>query len=207
MKMNLKTMLCAMFAGLLAMFASGAEVIKLGTAEAAAVGATHQIIVYESDLTDTNTATFTQTLTNGVIPANSVVVPVALFVSTPFNINSATTNAYNFTTVSVGDSASATQFVPSTQINGNGTNASFNISAQAVGTVSLTMQTFNAGVTNNSNVLLPVVTNVTAATSSGAKSYTSANAFRFAFTGQTNQALSAFTKGRLDFYYRLVQLP
>lgn len=111
--------LCAVFVGK----APALEVNPLGVEEMARWGATHRVTITHDDLTDTNLATLSaQTITNIVIPANASVVPICLVVDAGFNINAATTNAYNSTTLSIGDSSSNTAFVSSTQINGNGTN-------------------------------------------------------------------------------------
>jgi len=210
--------------------AQAVEVQALTTSESARWGATHRVLIVESDLTDTNLATLSaQTLTNGTIAAGTTIVPVALTVTTPFNINTATTNAFNFTTVSVGDSSSATQFVPATQINGNGTNVSISLSNPNGGTVAVALQSaavtttvytvqVDAIGTNGNNVVTnivaatttypAVVTNATAtftASVSGTKYYTSADALRFAFTAMTNKTLASFTRGQLEFYYKVIK--
>lgn len=162
-------LMAALMALVTAIVVQAATVRPLDTAESARRGASHVVTILESDLTDTNTATFSQVLTNGTIAANTAIVPVALVLATPFNINDATTNAYNTTVVTIGDTASSnTSLVSSTELNQNGTEVYVKIPAVA------------------------------------SKLYTSASALTFAFTGMTNQALSAFSKGRLDFYFRVV---
>jgi hypothetical protein len=211
MKTINKVLMTALVALITAITAKAVTVRPLDVLESVRWGATHVITILESDLTLTNTTTFAQTLTNGTIAANTTIVPVALVVGTAFNVsaadNAADTNGYNTTTVTVGDSASATQFLTSMQINANGTNDTVRFVAAGGGTIAVTLQTIAAGLTNSA-VLVPVVTNATAAFTgsiTGTKSYTSANAFRFAFTGMTNEALSAYTTGRLDFYYREIK--
>lgn len=122
MKNMFKITIAAVLGASLGLTAGAASFRPLDTAEAARWGATHQIVISETDLTDTNTATFSQVLTNGVIAANTAIVPVALVLEQPFNINDATTNAYNTTVVTVGDTASSnTSFISSTELNQNGT--------------------------------------------------------------------------------------
>lgn len=122
MKSKFKFVVAVVLGALFGLSAGAASFRPLDVAEAARWGATHQIVVEESDLTDTNTATFSQVLSNGVIAANTAIVPVALVLEQPFNINDATTNAYNTTVVTVGDSASSnTSFISSTELNQNGT--------------------------------------------------------------------------------------
>ena len=159
----------------------------LDVAEASRWGATHVATLVEGDLTDTNLATLSaQTVTNGYIPANSVVIPVALAVSQPFGINGATTNAYNYTTVSVGDSASATTFFPAVQVNGSGTNSV------------VVMPSFQTATYTNT------APNFVAFTNAPGKTYTAANIVKFTATAMTNQTLNALTQGRVDCYLKIV---
>lgn len=163
----MKKFLMGLGVGLVAFSAVAIEWEPLGVEEMARWDASHRVVILESDLTDTNTATFAQSLTTGVLRASTVIEPVALVVVTPFNINAATTNAYNSTTLAVGDSNSTTQYIGAVQVNGNGTNATWRLALQA-----------------NRRII------------------STADKLTFNFTGQTNQALSAFDRGRVEFYYR-----
>lgn len=80
-------------------------------------GATHLIDVSYEDLTETATATG-QTLVPLNAATGDVVEVVAMRLVTPFK--DASDNAYNTTTMTVGDTDSSTRFLSSTQLNENG---------------------------------------------------------------------------------------
>lgn len=172
----------------------------LGNEEAARWGATHRIIITESDLTDTSTV-IRATITGATIRANTAIEPVALVLAHPFNINSAATNAYNTLTVTVGDTNSATQFVSSTELNENGTEVYFKWATPA-SMAAVTTQLVYLGSTSNVLTNAVLVSSSQAATEIGRKYYTVADKLLFAFTGLTNQTLDAFDRGEIQFYYR-----
>lgn len=94
--------------------AMGATFEPLSSIEKSHWGATHVLTLTETDLTDTNTATFTQNVTAGVIRAYSVVQPVAMVLDKSFA--HALTSAYNTTTFTLGDTSSTTNFLGSTEV-------------------------------------------------------------------------------------------
>lgn len=198
--MKMKIVWLAVVLTVLCAVAQAVEVIPLGTDEAARWGATHQIVITEADLTDTNTATFTQTLTGATIRANTAIEPVALALWAPFGLATTSTN-YTSTTVTVGDSDSATQFLTATEVNENGSEVYFKwATAQATATTSTNLIYLGAATNVLTNAVLASATAGT--TELGRRYYTTANKLTFAFTGTTNYALSALTKGELRFYYR-----
>lgn len=210
MKNMFKITIAAVLGASLGLTAGAASFRPLDTAEAARWGATHVATVSHADISSTNTVVIQEGVTNGVIPAGNVVVPVALLVSTPFNINSATTNAFNSTRLSVGDASDAAQFLALTQVNGNGTNATIIIPpVGAGGTVAVTVQTGALTATNGLVLPAQIVTNATAAFtaaasgSPGPKYYTSAGALTFNFEGKTNSALSTLDRGEVSFYIKM----
>lgn len=187
---NIKFMLALVLAVFAFGFTVEAQIVKfrpLDASEAARWGATHVATLVEGDLTDTNLATLSaQTVTNGYIAANSVVIPVALTVGQAFGVNAASTNAYNYTTVSVGDSASATTFFPAVQVNGSGTNSV------------VVLPSFQTATYTNT------VPNFVAFTNAPGKTFTAANYIRFTATAMTNQTLNSLTQGRVDAYFKVL---
>lgn len=150
---NMKKFLIGLMAAVCAVFVARAvEITALDSAQAAKWDATHVVTLSHEDLTDTNTATFAQTITSGVVAAKSGVELKALILKEPFNINTATTNAYNTTTLSVGDSASNTVFLTSTELNENGTEVyvKYGTGGSKVYTASNNFRFAFTGMTNNS---------------------------------------------------------
>jgi len=187
---------------LVAMSALGIEWTPLGNEEATRWGATHRVIIRESDLTDTNLGTLSsQVLTGALVRANTAIEPVALVLADAFNINGATTNAYNSMTCSVGDTNSATQFMSAVQLNENGTEVYFTWATPAALTPTTTTLVY-LGATND--VLTNVVMTAAAqpATQLGRKYYVSPDKIRFTFTAMTNQTLAALDRGEVWFFYK-----
>lgn len=196
MKMKLKFAV-AMAVGAMAVGAmafcigvKAAEINTLGAEAGVKYGATHALVVSVNDLVAaTNTATFSCLITNLVIPAGGYLEPKSLVVDIPFG---GVTNSYNTTTVSVGDLSNTNLFINGVQVASNGTNTPVYLASAS------TLQVATIAATNGT---WSVVTNIV----SSSKYYSTANDFAVLFTGQTNYALSAYTRGQFSFYFRLIR--
>lgn len=98
------------------------KVYALNDNERAATGFTHRINITHEDLTET-TANTAQTIAIFTVSAGDVVNDAALAVTTPFE--DASDNAFNTTTVQVGDGDDTDQYIASTEVNVNGTEVKY----------------------------------------------------------------------------------
>ena len=98
------------------------KVYALNDNERAATGFTHRINITHEDLTET-TANTAQTIAIFTVAAGDVVNDAALAVTTPFE--DASDNAFNTTTVQVGDGDDTDQYIASTEVNVNGTEVKY----------------------------------------------------------------------------------
>ena len=98
------------------------KVYPLNDNERAATGFTHRINITHEDLTET-TANTAQTIAIFTVSAGDVVNDAALAVTTPFE--DASDNAFNTTTVQVGDGDDTDQYIASTEVNVNGTEVKY----------------------------------------------------------------------------------
>lgn len=92
-------------------------VYPLQLEEQAATGFTHRIRLTSEDLTET-TANTAQTIAIFTVAARDYVSDAAFNLVTPFE--DASDNAYNSTTIIVGDGGSTNRYIASAQINVNG---------------------------------------------------------------------------------------
>lgn len=93
------------------------RVYTLNADERAATGFTHRVRITEADLTET-TANTAQTIAIFTVKARDYVQDVAFNLVTPFE-NTAD-NAYNTTTVIVGDGGDTARYIASAELNANG---------------------------------------------------------------------------------------
>lgn len=98
------------------------KVYPLNVNERAATGFTHRINITHEDLTET-TANTAQTIAIFTVAAGDVVNDAALAVTTPFE--DASDNAFNTTTVIVGDGDDDDQYIASTEVNVNGSEVKY----------------------------------------------------------------------------------
>jgi hypothetical protein len=80
-------------------------------------GFNHRIVVDHNDLTNSTNNT-TQSLTLITLPAGTVVKSAAYFLKTPFELS--TNTSFDLTTVIVGDSDDTDRYIPSRELNDNG---------------------------------------------------------------------------------------
>lgn len=98
------------------------KVYPLNVNERAATGFTHRINITHEDLTEA-TANTAQTIAIFTVAAGDVVNDAALAVTTAFE--DASDNAFNTTTVIVGDGDDDDQYIASTEVNVNGSEVKY----------------------------------------------------------------------------------
>lgn len=94
------------------------KVYNLSLEEQAASGYTKKVVLTHEDLTEA-TANTAQTIQLFSVPANTVVSSAAFNLITPFE--DASDNTYNSTTLIVGDGSNDDRYIPSKELNVNGT--------------------------------------------------------------------------------------
>jgi hypothetical protein len=169
------TMLMALL--VLAGVAQTAEWRVLDSLEQARTGATRVYTVDYTDLTATTTNT-AQTLTVAV-PAKTAVQMTLMELETAFD--TADTNYTGSLAVTVGDETDADLYLTSTELASDGSE----VWKKFGNTV------WNSGATNNVTLVL------------GQKVYTSADTIDFAFTPNTEEAVSANVSGKVHFYFKV----
>jgi len=208
----------------MALFAQATEWQPLSALEAADTGANRVLIVDYADLTTTTTNT-AQTLTVS-IPAKAAVRFVGMELVTAFD--TANTNYTGSLAVIVGDGADDNLFLTSTELASDGTEVWAKFSASNGGTIAVAPQTTTVetdpvltletvSLTDTNAVTALCLTNVTVATTTstvatnatavftagvvGEKVYTTADTLDFAFTPNSEEAVSANTAGQVKFYF------
>lgn len=203
-KYNWILMAVAIFA--LVSFTQATETRALGVEEAAAMGATHVIMIDYDDFTET-TANTAQTLTVGIDAKQSCEMIAFVLVAA---FDETTTNTT--LTVKVGDGGDDDYLLASTQIATDGTEIWLKFAPSNGGAVVITPQTIDiwhsadgSGATNRTETT--VSTNVTAvftAATLGEKVYTADDTLDFVFTpSSTTAALNDFTVGEMRVYLRI----
>jgi hypothetical protein len=81
-------------------------------------GFNHRIVVDHTDLT-TSANNTTQSITLVTLPAGTVVKSAAYWLKTPFKLS--TNSSFDLTTMIVGDSGDTDRYIPSRELNENGT--------------------------------------------------------------------------------------
>jgi hypothetical protein len=210
------------------MNAQAAQLVPLDSREAALVGATHVARFTYEDFaasTDTNTALVITNLSP--IAAKEQVECVGMVLETSFDTGN--TNYTGGMALKVGDSSDDDLFLASTELASDGSEVfvkSGRTDAETItSTVTKQVRTFLTGLTlqtvsltdTNGITALAVtnivsasddaVTNATVASSAaagvlGKKVYTAANYLKFTFTPNSEEALSANTKGAVLVYFR-----
>ena len=215
---------------LIGMSSQALNLVPLDSREAAVMDATHVArFTYEdfASSTATNTAL---TISNMVIKAKEAVTCVGMVLEAAFD--TANTNHTGSMAMTVGDSSDADLFLTSTELASDGSEVWFKFGRTDVETLTstvtkqvaafltgLTLQTVSLtdtngvtalAVTNIVSATADAVTNATVATSAAAgvaakKVYTAADAIRFTFTPNTEEALSANTVGAVRVYFKVVR--
>jgi hypothetical protein len=184
------------------MNAQAAQLVPLDSREAALVGATHVARFSYEDFaasTDTNTALIITNLSP--IAAKELVECVAMVLETSFDTGN--TNYTGSMALQVGDSSDADLFLTSTELASDGSEVFVKAGRDDAATATLTLQ--NVSLTDTNGVTASVCTNATAAIVAGVtgkKVYTAANYLKFTFTPNSEEALSANTKGAVLVYFR-----
>ena len=176
----------------------------LSVPEAAWLGATHKAIITEADLTTATTNT-AQALTNA-IPAGTAVECVGMRLVTAFD--TANTNYTGSLALIVGDGSDTDLFLASTELASDGTEVFVKYAPPHSATVSYTSAILTNVLYNGATGNVTVVTGVTGAATVGElgrKLYASAGSLVFTFTPNTEEAVSANTKGEVEVYFRLIQ--
>lgn len=202
---------------MLAVGAQAAMVTGLGLPERATFGATHVLTLTYEDLaagTATNILTYTNLM--GFVKGDAVSCPLYVL-DRAFGCAGDTNGWYGVSnvTVTVGDSASATTFLTSTEMGAN-SNVTTVWTKRGVGdvvtptaTAVTTMTVLYDTVTNTAGVITRVMTNATASTAvtvvagtSGTKVYSAADYLAVKIQGNSGLVLSSNVFGQARIYLK-----
>lgn len=204
MKSKIITLAVAFVFVLLAfgMYAQAAQLVPLDSREAALVGATHVArFTFEDFASSTSTNTALVITNLSPITAKEQVECVAMVLETAFDTGN--TNYTGSVLMKVGDSSDDDLFLTSTELASDGSEVFVKAGRNDAPTSTLTLQRIS--LTDTNGVTASVCTNATAAIVAGVvgkKIYTADNYLKFTFTPNTEEALSANTKGAVLVYFR-----